>query len=59
VAYLGYSLKEAAEALLGQVRRYELVIFVTIAAVGTILWGVRSSRRRRYRRKILGHRASD
>ena len=53
VSYLGYSLGEAAEALLGQIRRYELGIFAAIAALGTILWGVHFARRRRQRSRIL------
>jgi membrane protein DedA with SNARE-associated domain len=53
IAYLGYSLGEAAEVLLGQVRRYELGIFAAIAALGVILWGTRLSRRRHQRRKLL------
>jgi membrane protein DedA with SNARE-associated domain len=53
VSYLGYFLGETAEALLGQLRRYELGIFAAIAAVGTILWGVHLGSRRRQRKKIL------
>ena len=53
VAYLGYFLGEAAETLLGQLRRYELGIFSAIAALGTILWGLHFARRRRQRNKIL------
>jgi len=59
VAYLGYSLGEAAEALLGQLRRYELGLFAAIAALGTILWGIRFARRRRQRKKILEQWVSD
>jgi membrane protein DedA with SNARE-associated domain len=59
VAYLGYSLGEAAEVLLGHVHRYELAIFATIAAVGPILWGVRSSRRRHHGKRSLEERVSD
>ena len=59
MAYLGYFLGEAAEALLGQLRRYELGIFGAIAAVGTILWGIGLARRRRQRKEILEQRDSD
>jgi len=59
VAYLGYSVGEAAQSLLGQLRRYELGIFATIVALGTILWGVHFVRRRRQRNEILARRGSD
>ena len=59
VAYLGYFLGEAAEALLGKVRRYELGIFAAIAAVGTILWAIQFLRRRRQRKQILEQCGSD
>jgi membrane protein DedA with SNARE-associated domain len=53
VSYLGYTLGEAAEALLGQIRRYELGIFAAIAALGAILWGAHFARRRWQRKKLL------
>jgi len=53
VACLGYYLGEAAEALLGQIRRYELAIFAAIAVLGTVLWGVHFAQRRRQRNKLL------
>lgn len=56
VASLGYFVGEAAEALLGQIRRYELGIFAGIAAVGAILWGTNFARRRRQRNEILEQR---
>lgn len=59
VAYLGYSLGEAAEALLGRLRRYELAIFAAIAALGAIVWGVHFARRRRQRSKMLEQSGSD
>ncbi|MHC4505613.1 MAG: DedA family protein [Planctomycetota bacterium] len=59
VAYLGYFLGEAAETLLGQLRRYELGIFAAIAALGTILWGMHFARRRRQRNKMLEQCGSD
>jgi membrane protein DedA with SNARE-associated domain len=59
VAYLGYYLGEAAEALLEQVRRYELGIFAAIAALGMILWCVHFARRSRHRSRILEQRGSD
>ena len=49
-AYLGFSLGSAAEALLGQIHRYELAIFAVIAGIGTTLWCIRFLRRRRQRR---------
>jgi len=59
VACLGYFVGEAAEALLGQLRRYELGIFAAIAAVGAILWGMHFARRRRKRTQILEQRGPD
>ena len=59
VAYLGYALGEAAEALLGQIHRYELAIFAAIAGLGAILWGVHFARRRRQRSRILEQCGSD
>jgi membrane protein DedA with SNARE-associated domain len=58
VTYLGYSLGQAAEALLGQIRRYELGIFSAITAVGAIVWGIHFARRRRQRNEILEQRGS-
>ena len=55
----GYFLGEAAEALLGRLHRYELGIFVAIAALGTVPWGMHFARRRRQRNKILEQRGSD
>jgi membrane protein DedA with SNARE-associated domain len=54
VAYLGYSLGGVAEALLGQIHRYELGIFAAIACVGAILWSIRFARRRRESSESLG-----
>lgn len=64
VACLGYSVGQAAEALLGRVRRYELILFAAIAAAGGLVWGiylVRSYRERRGQRRrgeapIAAHR---
>jgi len=43
-ALVGYLLAQAADALLGDIKRFELVFLATIAALGFGLWGVRALR---------------
>jgi membrane protein DedA with SNARE-associated domain len=53
VAYVGYSVGEVAETVLGRVRRFELLGFAAIAAAGAVVWGVHFARSRRERRRML------
>ena len=48
-AMLGFALAHAANALLGNIKRFELQLFAAIAFVGLGLWGYRALRQRRPR----------
>lgn len=46
-ATVGYGLGEAAQSLLGDLKHYELGIFVAIAMLGAVVWALQVRRRRR------------
>lgn len=47
IGYAGYLFGHALELLLGKLERYELLLFIAIAAVGMIIWGVHYLLRRK------------
>ncbi|KPK07868.1 MAG: hypothetical protein AMJ64_05330 [Betaproteobacteria bacterium SG8_39] len=47
---LGYALAQAADALLGDIKRFELELLGVLVALGFSVWGVRLLRHRRARR---------
>ena len=50
-ALAGYLLTQAADALLGDIKRFELAFLAAIATLGLCLWGYRALRGRRARRE--------
>jgi membrane protein DedA with SNARE-associated domain len=44
---LGYVFGQVVAQLVGQVKRYEVILFGTVAVLGLVLWGVRLWRQRR------------
>jgi membrane protein DedA with SNARE-associated domain len=47
VAYLGYAFGYAFEAMIPQVKHYEVLIFTSIAGVGLAIWLIRQFTKRR------------
>ena len=49
----GYLFGEALEAMIGDLKHYEMIILGAIAAIGTIFWGIHFVVRSRFRQKRL------
>ncbi|MRR16170.1 MAG: DedA family protein [Deltaproteobacteria bacterium] len=47
IGYAGYLFGHALELLLGKLERYELLLFIAIAAAGMIIWGIHYFLRRK------------
>lgn len=47
VAALGYLFGQAVNLVLGEAKRYELIVLAVLAGVGLLIWGVHFMRRRR------------
>lgn len=52
IGVLGYLFGQVVEVLIGDIRRYELLLFVTLALIGSTVWCIHGLKRRRMPKQI-------